>query len=443
MSMSRLSRVVWKVSLPVILAGASENLLHLIDTIFLARVGVTELGALAIADSVLLVFLVMPLGLAEAMQILASRRAGQRRPDAVGAAFNQGLLAVALICLGATAAIKVLWPLAGKWFVETQAMGILVGSYLQIAAYGIVFVGASFAYSALLMTSGKTGALVPAAIILAGTNISFNYVLIYGKLGFPSMGMRGAALGSLAAEAAAFLFLTVYVLRAFDRARYKLFRFHGLERKTLRLLGRLSMPIVVQNSLETLRWLAFFLIFERVSEAALAIANIVYTCYVVFWIPTEGFAETSCSMVSRFVGRNQTHRIGAVLRDATGGALLATLPFIAIALLVPRWLLTVFSPESALLAESAASLRIVALAMLVVIPGEMWFAAVSGTGDTAAALAIELVVTLTMLGTVYFATIHLAGSVELAWVSLPISSLVCLTISYGWVKSGIWRRLDI
>jgi len=48
-----------------------------------------------------------------------------------------------------------------------------------------------------------------------------------------------------------------------------------------------------------------------------------------------------------------------------------------------------------------------------------------------------------MLGTGYFAAIHLAGPVELAWVSLPIAWLVCLTISYGWVKSGIWRRLDI
>src|SRR5213076_2352658 len=134
--------------------------------------------------------------------------------------------------------------------------------------------------------------------------------------------------------------------------------------------------------LEALRWLAFFLIFERVSDRALAIANIVYACYVVFWIPTEGFAETSCSMVSRFIGRNQTHRIGAVLRNATGGALLATLPFIAIALLVPRWLLAVFSPESALLAESGASLRVVALAMLIVIPGEMWFAAVSPVPET-------------------------------------------------------------
>src|SRR5438093_13189954 len=143
-------------------------------------------------------------------------------------------------------------------------------------------------------------------------------------------------------------------------------------------------------------------------------------------------------MVSRFVGRNHTHRIGAVLRDATGGALLATLPFIAIALLVPRWLLTVFSPESALLAESAASLRVVALAMLIVIPGQMWFAAVSGTGDTAAALAIELVLTLTMLGTGYFAAIHLAAPVALAWVSLPIPWLVCLAMSSGWLKSGSW-----
>src|SRR2546423_13002403 len=140
MSMSRLSRVVWKGSLPVILSGASENLLHLIDTIFLARVGVTELGALAIADSVLLLFLVMPLGLAEAMQILASRRAGQRRPDAVGAAFNQGFFAVALICVGATAALKILWPLVGKWFFETGALGSLVDSTFLFAAYAIFFV---------------------------------------------------------------------------------------------------------------------------------------------------------------------------------------------------------------------------------------------------------------------------------------------------------------
>src|SRR5437660_7696137 len=135
MSMSKLSRVVWKVSLPVILAVASETLLHLIDTIFLARVGVTELGALAIADSVLLLFLVLPLGLAEAIQIVAARRAGQRRPDAVGAVFNQGSLAVASISVVATATLKPTCPIAGKWLVKTGPTEALVENNLKTAPF--------------------------------------------------------------------------------------------------------------------------------------------------------------------------------------------------------------------------------------------------------------------------------------------------------------------
>src|SRR5205823_6245922 len=141
--------------------------------------------------------------------------------------------------------------------------------------------------------------------------------------------------------------------------------------------------IAVQRLLETLRWFVFFLILERMSTEALAIANIVYTCYIVFWIPTEGFSETACSMVSRFVGRNREYRIGGVLRNAIVGAILATVPFIL------------------------------------------------------------LVLTLTMLCIAYVAAIHLAWLVELVWLSVPISWLVCLAISYGWVRSGLWKRLEV
>jgi multidrug resistance protein, MATE family len=443
MGRDALSRVVWRVSLPIILAQASETLLHLIDTIFLARVGVTELGALAVADSVVLLFLVVPLALVDGIQILTARRAGQRRPEAVGAVFNQGFALVLGVCVASTAALKLLSPLAVPWFVESESVGAAVGDFVQIAAYGIPFAGAGFACSAVLVSLGRTKVLIPATVILAVTSIVLDYIFIFGKLGAPALGMRGAAIGSVGAEVAASLFLTVYVWRALDSRRYEFLRSWRFERRTARLLNVVSAPIAVQRTLETLRWLAFFLILERVSDRALAIANIVYTCSVVFWIPTDGFAETSCSMVSRFVGRNQAHRIGGVLRHAVGGAALVTIPFIAAALLVPDWFLAVFNPESDLLAEGTASLRVVALAMLIVIPGEMWFAAVAGTGDTAAALGIELIATVTMLGAAYLAAIHFTWPVELVWISLPAAWLVCLTISYGWIKSGIWKRLEI
>jgi len=117
MSMSHLSRVVWKVSLPIVLAAASETLLHVIDTLLLARVGVAELGAIAIADSVLLLSLVIPLSFVEALQILASRHAGQRRPAAAGAVFNAGFLTVFVISVVTSVALKFLWPLLGNCFV--------------------------------------------------------------------------------------------------------------------------------------------------------------------------------------------------------------------------------------------------------------------------------------------------------------------------------------
>lgn len=153
---------------------------------------------------------------AESLQILASRSAGQRRPAAVGAVFNAGFLAVLVISVVTSVALKFLWPLVGDRFVESGAVGTAVGDYLQIAAYGIFFVGASFAYNALLISSVKTRILIPATILLAATSIPLSYALIFGKFGFARMGMRGAALSSLAAEAVVFSFLTIYVVRGFD-----------------------------------------------------------------------------------------------------------------------------------------------------------------------------------------------------------------------------------
>src|SRR5215510_1194935 len=92
MKQSRLSRALWRVSLPIMFAGVSEIVLHVTNTIFLARVGVTELAAIAVADSIWQLFLVVPLGLVDGIQILTARHVGRGRPWAVGAVFRQGLL---------------------------------------------------------------------------------------------------------------------------------------------------------------------------------------------------------------------------------------------------------------------------------------------------------------------------------------------------------------
>ena len=443
MANSTLSRVVWKISLPIIMIEATETFDHLIDTLFLARVGITELGAIAVADSVMLLFLILPLSLVDGIQILTARRLGQRRPDAVGAVFNQGLIITMFLCGVAMFALKLFSPLVANWLVESDAVGEAVNSYLQIDAYSIPFAGLTFAFSALLTSMGKTKALIPATIIVVIGDIILNYLFIFGKFGCPALGMRGAAVGSIGAEFAATVFLAVYVWRAFSPRVYGFFRFRRFEYRTTRLLSLISAPIAAGTVLEDVRWFIFFLIIERVGTSALAIANIVFTCYMVFWVPAEGFSETVCSMVSRYVGRNRSHRISELLRTSTTGAIIATVPFILLAFLAPQWLVAAFAPESNMLGDSNASLRVIALAMLVVIPAEMWHTGVVGTGDTAAALGIDFVMTLVMVGVTWFAAIHLGWPMSLVWLAVPIASLVALATSYGWMRSGIWKRLEV
>src|SRR5438034_11343284 len=126
MTADRLARVVWRVSLPIIFAQTSEAVLHVIDTIFLARVGVTELGAIAVADSMLLIFLVAPHALVAGIQVVTARRAGHRRPDALGAAFNQGLVLMPVDCAASPVALEVVSPLRAAWVGQCQGAGVAV-----------------------------------------------------------------------------------------------------------------------------------------------------------------------------------------------------------------------------------------------------------------------------------------------------------------------------
>jgi MATE family multidrug resistance protein len=433
------SRALWAVSVPLLFAEVSEIVLHVTDTLFLSRVGVTELGAVGLADSALEIALVLALGLVDGIQILTARQIGRRRPRRAMRIFNLGLLLI----VGVSTALALLLRLNAvalvDWIVESEAVGIALLEFLDVAWIGVPFTVACFAYSALLVNFGRTRVLVPATLLLLVTNAALDYVLIFGKLGFAPMGIRGAALGSVLAEVVVFAFLTAYLWRTPSIRRYGIFRVGGTPWRLFGRLARISAPVSVQGLVEALRWFAFFLIIERVGLAALAIANVVYVCYSVLRIPAEAFGEVTCSAVARTIGRGRLDRVEPIVHQTIRAASLVTLPLIAAALIAPEWILSAFDLGPDLLAPGAASLRVVALAMAVVVPAEMWFTAVLGTGDTRAALGIEITLTIVMLASCWVLAMPLAAGPALTWCSLALGWLVTLGVSYGWLKSGAWK----
>jgi MATE family multidrug resistance protein len=433
-------RIVWGIALPLLFAELSEIVVQVTDTIFLARVGVAELGAIALADSIWEMFLVLPLGLVDGIQILTGRLMGRRQGRAAGEIFNQGLLLIVVTVVVLAALLAALLPWLAPLVSDDPEVVVATERFLGVALFGLPFTAAAFGYSALLSSLGKTRVLVPATILLAATNALLGWVLIFGRFGAPPMGIRGAAIASVAAEIVTFLFLTVYLVRLPATRRLGLFRFRGWNRRVVRRLFRLSGPVSLQGFVQAIRWFLFFVLVATLGPVALAVASVVYACYVTPRIPTEAFAEAACSLTSRLIGRDRPGRVGIVIRSATTGASIITAPAVVLALIAPEWVLSVFSLEPSLLGAGVASLRVVALAMLIVTPAEMWFAAVLGTGDSPASLGLEVLLTVLTLSGAAIGVFVMSGGVELAWGALALGWLAVLVASWAWMRSGRWRQ---
>lgn len=436
-----MSRVLWKISLPIIFVEVTESILHVVDSIFLGRIGVLELGAIALADSILEIWIVLLVGLSEAIQVLVARRLGEGKGSSIGPAFNHGLLVVTLVSLGLMGALKVIAPFAAELVTNSDRVSVAVNEFLQIIAFAIPFLGATFAYSALYVGIGRTKILAVAAVILTITNVVLGYALILGNLGSSRRGLEGAALAALGAEVAMVAFLAIYT-HAFRQSGSDFSLAHRNPKITRPLL-RVGLPVAFQAALESVRWLGFFIVIGYVGEAALAASNIIYICFILLTIPAVGFSEATISLVSKAVGSKESQAVLGLVRRAVTSAYAITLPLAAIAVLWPQTVASVFTSELEAIEGASGTIRLVALAMLVVVPAETWAAALIGVGDTSAASAVEFLLTVVMLVWAYLAAFVWDSELALVWTAIPLAWTLVFVMSRSWMRSGRWQRIEL
>lgn len=436
-----LSRAIWTVSLPLLLVEIGETAIHVTDTAFLGRIGTTELAALALADTLLDATTVPVVGIAEAMQIVVARRVGQRRTSLVARTFRHGMVMVLGVSTALAVILHLAAPVVGPLLAEDEDVGAAVTDFFRIAAYGVVPNALGLGFAALYIGRARTGVLVTATAVLVSTNVVLSYALILGELGLPRLGIEGAAWAFVGAESAAVVFLAVFTI-AKEPVRRRPRNASAATGPTFRPLLRLAPPVAMQALLEGARWLVFFVIVEQMSEEALAWSNLVYACFLIMLIPTYAVAEGTNALISNLIGQGRPGEILQLTARAMWSTYLVTAPMAMLAVLAPHHVLAVFTDDPAAIAGAAPSLRVLAVAMVLVVPAEIWLAAVAGTGATDVAFAIETVLTVVLLACTYAAAITLDLSLAYAWTSVGIAALVSLGLSHWRLMTQRVRHLE-
>lgn len=129
----------------------------------------------------------------------------------------------------------------------------------------------------------------------------------------------------------------------------------------------------------------------------------------------------------------------AIPSGATGhGGLVKLRRFLA-----PHLLVAIFGSESVISDNASSVLRVVGVGVLLLIPSEILFSAVYGTGDTVATLCIEVLTTTVILVSTYVAAFTLGAPLEVVWMTRFLGAAICLLLSLWWLKGQYWPRLQI
>lgn len=437
------NKQIWKVSFPILISLFVQNMINVTDTAFLGRVGEIELGASALAGIYYMAVYMIGFGFSIGSQILMARRNGEGRYTDIGRIMLQGcgfLFILAILMFSLTRAFS---PALLGLLIHSDDVYNAAVSYMDYRIFGLFFSFISVMFRAFYVSITRTRILTINAAIMAISNIILNYLLVFGKFGFPEMGIAGAALGSVLAEAISIVFFVIYTVRKTDTSKYAFFSLTDFDLRVLLRILNVSVWTMIQYFLTIGTWFLFFVAVEHLGERQLAISNIVRSISTMIFIPVSAFATTSSSLVSNAMGAGRTREVIPICLKVVKLCYCIVLPMIVCIFLFPQWAIRIYTDDPVLLDVSVQSLRVMASFYLLAVPGSILFNTVSGTGNTRSALSMEMLTLVFYTAAIYFIIYYGRADIAWCWTVEHIYWSSMFVLSYIYLKKANWQSKKI
>lgn len=432
------NRQILSISLPITLAILIPQINMLTNNIFLGRLSAEALGNAGITGVFYLIFAVAGNGLNQALQSVFSRYAGSGNSDAFKTILAQGVricLQFSAICILFT---WLLAPMILQYVADPVAYPQEI-SFLKIRIMGLPFLFLFQMGNAFLVASLNGRFLMFGFICEALVNILFDYLLIFGKGGFPKMGFNGAAVASLIAEFVGVLVVLIVLVRSGLMKKYSLLQNLKYEKKVSKEILTISAPLVMQYLISVTTWLIFFLLIESKGAVAKAISNTMRNVFGLVGVFVWAFASTTNTMVSNLIGQKREDLVLVVIsRIMMWSVGLCFIMCLALNLF-PQTFFQLFGQGETFVTEGIPVIRVVSMGLLFMSVANIWLNGVTGTGKTKMNLVIELVAIIGyLLYTWYFMKVNYI-SLAMAWSNEFIYWASIFLLSFLFMRSGKWK----
>lgn len=369
--------------LPIMISNLIGQVQMLIDRIFLGRMDILYMTAVGNASSALWMTMSVIYSLATGASILISQAVGEGSREKIskysGSMFlYQNILPIVMFCL---------------WMFGSKTVFTLMGLEGEVLEYSVIYAkyyspifllcGVGSALVVCLQTSNYTKPLVLYGIIRSGINIFLDYALIFGKCGFPKMGIAGAALATTIAE-----FLgAVYISFVFVSNKRLETKPTFIEVITARIRPYLeSVKLGINSAFEDFAWnlgnLLIIRILNSIDEKAAGIYSIVFSMELLSTVVVAALGSATVTLTGVATGAKNFKMYRKITGIAERWSLYVAGTALVLCCIFPKTLLGFFTTEPEVIAGSVMYLILVAINMFSKSTNIIIGSAIRGSGNT-------------------------------------------------------------
>lgn len=294
---------ILKIGVPIMLGQACVVILSFADNIMIGWYGVNDLAASSFVNGLINLFIITEMGFANGMTPLIGSRFGVKDTAGIGKILKSSITLNAAVAVAGLVLMAIIYCFLDR-FGQDEHLLPLIRPYYAVVAVSTLF---AMGFNTLKQfTDGICQPVVSMSLLMGGNilNIIGNWVLIYGKGGFPELGLLGAGISTLGSRILMFLIFLLYIMYSPRFKEYSAaFRSSRISGNAIRHLFNMGYPLALQTGMETSTFTISAIMVGWIGATALAAHQVTLTISQICFLLMMGLSSAVSILVSNAYGR--------------------------------------------------------------------------------------------------------------------------------------------
>ena len=445
MGTAPIGRTLIAMAWPGILSMTINALYNIVDSYFVARISEDALTAVSIIMPLQMMIIAVGVGTGVGVNSLISRRLGaKRQADADKAAVTGLMLGLFDYLLFLIMGLLLPSVFVGSYAEPGSYIHTAASQYLTIVFCGSFFINIQVIIEKILQATGNMKAPMICSMSGAITNLILDPIMIFGLLGFPKLGVVGAALATVIGQVVGFTIAIIILFGKKNRDKHLVtIKFKGFkpEWRIVKEIYQVALPSIIMQSIASVMNVLYNMILVAYSTTAVAVLGVYFKIQSFIFMPVFGLNQGVLPIIGFNYGARNKERVKEARKEGIRFALFFMVIGLLLFQLIPDKLLMIFDASPKMLEYGVPALRIISINFIPAAFGIMNGTVFQATGHGVYSLICSFIRQL--VGIVPFAyLLAKIGGVTLSWFSFPIGEVLGLIYSFAMLNKLMKTEID-